>query len=78
MRFSLVFYLGDFRFHRLYQLSELFLAFLSCLGVYVLGYAFAAHSRCEPSFAEVVAYHGDDSRAGVRNFTDSGQRRYSQ
>ena len=31
----------NFRFHRFYKLGELFLAFLSCLGVHVLGYAFA-------------------------------------
>ena len=35
-----LFHLSDFGFHRFYQLGELFLAFLSCLGIYVLGYAF--------------------------------------
>ena len=56
MRSSLVFYLSDFRFHGFYQLCELFFAFLSCLGVYVFGYAFAVHSRREPSFVEVVVF----------------------
>ena len=49
----------DFRFHRFYKLSELFLAFLSCLGIYVLGDAFAIHSRREPPLVEVVIYHSD-------------------
>ena len=57
------FHLGDFRFHSFYQLGELFLAFLSCLGVYVFGYAFAVDSRCEPPLVEVVVYHGDASRS---------------
>ena len=30
----------NFRFHGFDQLCELFLAFLSCLGIHVLGYAF--------------------------------------
>ena len=41
------FYLGDFGFHSFYQLCELFIAFLSCLGIYILGYAFAARSKAE-------------------------------
>ena len=58
-----LFHLSDFRFHGFYQLCELFFAFLSCLGVYVFGYAFAVHSRCEPSFVEMVVYHRHASRA---------------
>ena len=38
----LLFHLGDFRFHGFDQLCELFLAFLSCLCVDILGDAFAA------------------------------------
>ena len=53
----------DFRFHRFYQLGELFLAFLSCLGVDILGDAFTVYSRCEPSFVLVVVYHRHTSRA---------------
>ena len=60
---SCFFHLCDFRFHGFDQLCELFFAFLSCLGVYVLGYAFAVDSRSEPSLVEVVVYHGDASRA---------------
>ena len=37
--------------------AELFLTFLSCLGVHILGYAFAVDSRREPTFVEVVVYH---------------------
>ena len=37
----------DLRFHGFYQLGELFLAFLSCLCVDILGDAFAVNSRCE-------------------------------
>ena len=44
----------DLGLHLHDQLGKLFLAFLSCLGVYVLGYAFAVDSRREPSFVEVV------------------------
>ena len=58
-----LFHLRNFRFHGFYQLSELFLAFLSCLGVYVLGYAFTVDSRCEPTFVEVVVYHRHATRA---------------
>ena len=60
-----LFHLCDLRFHGFDQLCKLFLAFRSCLGVYVLGYAFAAHSRREPPLAEVVVYHGDASCAGL-------------
>ena len=55
----------NFRFHGFDQLCELFLAFLSCLGVYILGYAFAAHSRHEPPLVEVVVYHRHASRAAL-------------
>ena len=65
MRFSLVFYLRNFRFHGFYQLCELFFAFLSCLGVDILGDAFAVDSRCEPPFIEEVVYYGDASRASL-------------
>ena len=61
--FSCLIPLCDFRFHRLYQLCELFLAFLSCLGIDILRDAFAVHSRCEPSFVKVVVYHRHASRA---------------
>ena len=61
----LFFYLSDFRFHGFYQLSKLFLTFLSCLCVDILGDAFAIHSRCEPSLVEVVVYHGDASRTAL-------------
>ena len=59
----LFFYLCDFRFHRFYQLGKLFLAFLSCLGVYVFGYAFSVDSWREPSLVKVVVYHRHASRA---------------
>ena len=59
----LLFHLCDFCFHRFYQLCELFLAFLSCPCVHILGYAFAVDSRCEPSFIEMVVYHRHASRA---------------
>ena len=58
-----LFHLRNFRFHSFYQLGELFLAFLSCLGVDILGYAFTVDSRREPPLVEVVVYHGDASRA---------------
>ena len=61
--FSFCFLFRDFRFHRFYQLCELFLAFLSRLGIDILGYAFAVDSRCEPPLVEEVVYHGDASRA---------------
>ena len=61
----LLFHLRNFGFHRLYQLRELFFAFLSCLGVHIPRDAFTAHSRREPSFVEVVVYHGDASRAAL-------------
>ena len=48
MRSSLVFYLSNLRFHGFYQLCELFLAFLSCLCVDILGYAFAVDSHLIP------------------------------
>ena len=38
--FCLFFHLGDFRFHGFDQLCELFLAFLSCLGVAVFFVAY--------------------------------------
>ena len=63
--FCLFFYLCNLRFHGFDQLGELFLAFLSCLGVYVFGYAFAVDSRREPPFVEVVVYHGDAFCAGL-------------
>ena len=53
----------DFGFHGFDQLGELFLAFLSCLGVYVLGDAFAVDSRREPTFVEVVVYHRHATRS---------------
>ena len=56
-------HLSDFRFHRFYQLGELFLTFLSCLGVYVLGDAFTVHSRREPTFVEVGVYHRHATRS---------------
>ena len=59
----LLFHLGNFRFHLLYQLGELFLAFFTCLGVDILGYAFTVDSRREPSFVEVVVDHRHASRA---------------
>ena len=59
----LFFHLCDFRFRGFDQLCELFLAFLSCLGVYVFGYAFTVDSRREPPFVEVVVYHRHASRA---------------
>ena len=59
---SCLFHLGDFRFHGFDQLCELFLTFLSCFCVHILGYAFAVNSRCEPSFVEVVVYHRHASR----------------
>ena len=62
LRVRRLFHLSDFRFNRFYQLCELFLAFLSCLGVYVLGYAFTAHSRREPPLVEVVVYHRHATR----------------
>ena len=43
--------------------ASFFFAFLSCLGVYVLGYAFTVDSRREPPFVEVVVYHRHASRA---------------
>lgn len=43
-----------FCLHCIYQLNELFLVFLSCLGVYVLDYAFAVDSRCEPSSVKIT------------------------
>ena len=58
-----LFHLRNFRFHRLYQLGELFLAFFSCLGVDILGYAFAVDSWGEPSFVEMVVYHRHATRA---------------
>ena len=58
-----LFHLCDFRFHGFDQLCELFLAFLSCLGIDILGDAFAVNSRRKPPFVEVVVYHGDASRA---------------
>ena len=63
--FSCFFHLCDFRFHGFYQLCELFLAFLSCLGVYVLGDAFAVDSWREPPLVEVVIYHSNASCAGL-------------
>ena len=51
------FHLCDFGFYGFDQLCELFLAFLSCLGVDILGYAFAVDSRREPPFIEMVVYH---------------------
>ena len=59
----LLFHLRNFGFHRLYQLRELFLAFLSCLCVDILGDAFAVDSWRKPSFVEVVVYHRHASRA---------------
>ena len=58
-----LFHLCDLRFHGFYQLGEVFLAFLSCLGVDILGDAFAVDSRREPSFVEAVVYHRHASRA---------------
>ena len=55
----------DLGFHGFYQLGELFLAFFTCLGVDILGYAFTVDSRREPSFVEVVVYHSDASRAAL-------------
>ena len=63
------FHLCDFRFHGFYQLCELFFAFLSCLGIDILGDAFAVNSRREPTFVEMVVYHRHTSRAGL---TDLG------
>ena len=63
-----LFHFRNFRFHCFYQLCELFLAFLSCLGVDILGYAFAIDSRCEPSFVEVVVYHRHASSATLSYF----------
>ena len=62
-----LFHLGDFRFHGFYQLCEHFFAFLSCLGIDILGDAFTVDSRCEPPLGEVVVYHGDATRAGLAN-----------
>ena len=55
--FCLFLFVCDLRFHLLYKLCELFLAFLSCFGIYVLGYAFTVDSRREPPLVEVVVYH---------------------
>ena len=57
----------DFRFHRFYKLSELFLAFLSCLGVHIFRDALAVDSWREPPLVEVVIYHSDASRTGLAN-----------
>ena len=64
-----LFHLGDFGFHGFYQLCELFFAFLSCLCVDILGDAFAVDSWCEPTFLEVVVYHGNASHATLANLT---------
>ena len=53
----------NFDFHGFYQLCQLFLAFLSCLGVDILGYAFAVNSWREPPLVEVVVYHRHATRA---------------
>ena len=60
---SCLFHLCNLRFHGFYQLCELFLAFLSCLGIDILGDSFTVDSRCEPPLVEVVVYHGDASRS---------------
>ena len=52
----LFFHLRDFRFHGFYKPCELFFAFLSCLGIDILGDAFTVHSRREPPLVEVVVY----------------------
>ena len=57
-----LFHLSDFRFHGFDQLCELFFAFLSCLGIDILGDAFTVDSRCEPSLVEVVVYHRHATR----------------
>ena len=53
-----LFHFRDFRFHGFDQLCQIFFAVLTCLGVYVPGYAFAVHSRREPTFVELVACRG--------------------
>lgn len=65
---SCFFHLCNLRFHGFYQLCELFFAFLSCLGIDILGDAFAVHARGEPPFIEVVVYHGNASRFGASYF----------
>ena len=49
-----LFHFCNFHLHLLYQLCELFLAFLSCLCVDILGDAFAVESRREPSFVSML------------------------
>ena len=60
---SCLFHLRDFCFHCFYKLRELFLAFLSCLGVHIPRDAFAVDYLSEPPLVEVVIYHGDAPRA---------------
>ena len=59
----------DFRFHRFYQFSELFFAFLSRLGIYIMAFPLAVGvGWCVPSLVEVVVNHGDTTRPGLSYF----------
>lgn len=55
----------DLRYHR----RELFLAFLSCLGVYVMRFALSVSvSRAVSAFEKVVVYHRHTARFGFATF----------
>lgn len=59
----------DFRFHRFYQFSELFFAFLARFRVDIVAFPLAVGiGWCVPSLVEVVVNHGDTARPGLSYF----------